>query len=279
MLLNNNIEDKLCASLSSSSIKDNITIWEHILESINFKFDDTNHNNNTITSTQIKKAKETWKGKKNQFEPRILCKLDNDKCRPDIFKEYGLYIISIKNGTYLLIKNNIYIKLNKINDTDIQYIKKNNNSLILSIGDSETTLIDNLRYNGIFERNDFLGEKILYGPLLGGRHRCSFDTILNNENKISIQGAQYETDGCYESENKILLIEAKSVECDDFNVRQLYFPYRTIYDKIKDKKEIIPLFIYKDKKNIIHIFKYIWNNPYKLTDVKCIDYYKFKFIN
>ena len=120
---------------------------------------------------------------------------------------------------------------------------------MLELGNSESTLIDNLCYSGLFEKEEYLGEKIKYGSLLNGRHRCSFETIIG-EKKISIEGVQYETDACYESQNKILLIECKSIPSTSFNIRQLYFPYRSIYDSVGDKKEIISLFITKDKKNI-----------------------------
>jgi hypothetical protein len=67
-------------------------------------------------------------------------------------------------------------------------------------------------------------------------------------------------DACYETDNYVCIVEAKSIECSDFNIRQLYYPFREVYKKVRDKKKIICLFIYKNKKNIIHIYKYIWND-------------------
>jgi len=87
--------------------------------------------------------------------PRLLCKQDCDEDRPQIFKDYNLYIISVKNGDYLLTKNSIYFKLPYPN-TKIIEICKNDDSLLLSIGNSETSLIDNLRYSGLFEKKNIL---------------------------------------------------------------------------------------------------------------------------
>jgi hypothetical protein len=113
--------------------------------------------------------------------------------------------------------------------------------------------------------------------LLNGRHRCSFKTKIGN-NEVEISGSQYETDACYESENKILLIECKGVNnLSSFNIRQLYYPYRTIYDTIEGKKEIITLFINKDKNNIIHIWKFEFENPLVMTSIKNIGYHKYTF--
>jgi len=187
-----------------------------------------------------------------------------------------LYIISVKNGDYLLTKNSIYFKLPYPN-TKIIEICKNDDSLLLSIGNSETSLIDNLRYSGLFEKKKYLDEPILFGPLLNGRHRCTFNTTIGNK-QIEISGSQYETDSCYESKNKILLIEGKSVNnIESFNIRQLYYPYRSIYDKVKDKKEILCLFINKDKDDTIHIWKFKFENPLVMTSIKNIGYNKYQF--
>lgn len=197
--------------------------------------------------------------------------MDNSLSRPKIFINNNISILSIKNGIYMLIKENIYISLVKYLCVP-NIIHNKNNSLILNIGNSETSMLDNLYYNNIFD--DIIGEKIKYGPLLGGRHRCNFDTIIGDK-IIEINGSQYETDGCYETDNYVCIIEAKSIECVDFNVRQLYYPFREIYKKIQDTKQIICLFIYKDKMNIIHIYKYKWNNYKKLLDIQNIGYYQY----
>jgi hypothetical protein len=261
------------SSLSKKQINDNLKnkVWKHIFIEINYKGD----KEIIITAEQIKKSKKTWKGENNQFEPRLLCKQDSDKDRPDIFREYGIYIISVKNGEYLLSKNSIYYKL-VYSKPKIIELKINDDSLLLSIGNSESSLIDNLRYTGVFESKKYLGERILYGPLLNGRHRCSFVTKIG-DNSVEICGSQYETDACYESKNKILLIECKNLITDSMNIRQLYYPYRTIYDKINNKKEIITLFISKDKQNIIHIWKFEFSNPLEMTSIKNVGYHRYQF--
>ena len=104
-----------------------ITIWEHILNTINYKGIDEK----IITSKDIKKAKDTWKGKKSQFEPRLLCKHDTYDTIPPIFKTYNICIISIKNGEYLLTKTHIYHDLEYKDESPIIEIHRNTKSLIL----------------------------------------------------------------------------------------------------------------------------------------------------
>ena len=171
------------------------------------------------------------------------------------------------------MKENIYIPLLKYDCVPNRIVRKNN-SLLLGIGESEISMLDSLYYNNILE--DIIGEKIKYGPLLGGRHRCNFRTLVGSLS-IHIKGVQYETDGCYETENYVCIIEAKSVECIDFNIRQLYFPFREVYKKIGDRKKIICLFVYKDKRNIIHIFKYKWNHYERMMDIEHNGYYQYDY--
>jgi hypothetical protein len=150
---------------------------------------------------------------------------------------------------------------------------------LLKLGNSESTLLDNLKYSGVFERENYLNEQILFGSLLSGRHRCSFKTKLGNT-EITIKGSQYETDACYESKNKILLIECKNkLQLNSFNIRQIYYPYRSIYDLINNKKEIIPLIINKDKNDFIHIWKFKFDNSLEMSSIKNIDYKKYKLID
>lgn len=247
-------------------------IWKHIFNEIKYNGD----KEIVITAEEIKKCGKTWKGKNNQFEPRLLCKQDCVEDKPEIFKDYNINIISIKNGEYLLTKNVIYFNL-EYPKVKINEIKKNDDSLLLNIGNSESSLIDNLRYSGLFEKSQYLGEKILFGSLLNGRHRCSFKTKIGTK-EVDIEGSQYETDACYESKNKILLIECKGVNnLSSFNIRQLYYPYRTIYDKVNGMKEIITLFINKDKNNVIHIWKFEFENPIVMTSIKNTGYHKYEF--
>jgi hypothetical protein len=136
-------------------------------------------------------------------------------------------------------------------------------------------MLDNLLYNNVF--NIMIGEKILLGPLLSGRHRCSFSTIIGDDT-FNIQGSQYETDGCYETENYICIVEAKSSNYKDFNIRQLYYPYRAVYDACKiagNKKTIIALFIYKDRAHIIHVHKFTWKHPLQMLSITQLDYYEY----
>jgi hypothetical protein len=156
-------------------------------------------------------------------------------------------------------------------------ISRDKSSLVLGIGDSETSIIDNLRYTGVFERPELLGESITHGPLLNGRHRITMQMKLGNQD-ININGVQFETDSCYESMNKILIIEGKSSPTiiDSFNIRQIYFPFREIDRVTSGKKEIICIFLH-NLNGIIHIWKYGFSDKNKMDSIEVKGHYTYKF--
>jgi len=274
------IQINIHTPLKSVNLSDTkMDVWTHIFKCCNL---DINKNYQLITAKEIKAVKKSWTGKKSQFEPRLLCKMDSSSKRPTIFKDNNICIFSVKNGTYGLIKYNLYKKLKHDDSEKIRIKDCNANNIvlgsnkILNIGNSESSNLDKMQYSGMLD--EIIGEKVKMGPLLGGRHRCSFKTIIGNM-EIIVKGAQYETDGVYITDNYVVIVEAKSNLCEDFNIRQLYYPYREIH-KTNIDKNIIALFICKDKKtNIIHINKYKWNNYLNMTDLEDIVYYKYKFSN
>ncbi len=186
-------------------------------------------------------------------------------------------MLPIKNGTYMLTNHDIYKELIYDTTTTITKIGRDTSSLVLRIGQSETSLIDNLRYSGVFERPEILGEPITHGPLLNGRHRCDINLTLGGKD-IEVQGVQYEVDSCFETKNKILLIEGKSSnkQIDSFNIRQLFFPYRVLKNIVGDKKEIVCLFIH-ELNSVVHIWKFGFTNLTAIDSIILNGYYKYTF--
>jgi len=244
--------------------------WQHIFNTIQYN----GVGDLVITADQIKNCSKTWTGKADQFEPRLLCYQTSANQRPQVFKNYKLNILPIKNGTYLLTKSNIYTPLEYISK-EPTLINRDITSVMLSIGNSETSLIDNMRYSGVFD--EILGEKITHGPLLNGRHRISMSMKLGTQD-ILICGVQYETDSCFESQNNILIIEGKSStkKIDSFNIRQLYFPYREAMRLAKGKKNVVCLFIH-ELKETIYVWRYTFIDKDRMDSIYLQDYYIYKF--
>ena len=64
----------------------------------------------------------------------------------------------------------------------------------------------------------------------------------------------------------------------NFNIKQLYYPYRSILNDLKNKNEnrnIIPIFICKSD-DIIYIWIYKFNNIYDMTTLELEKFYSYK---
>jgi hypothetical protein len=247
-------------------------LWNHRLNRLNYDL----NGDIEVDGKFIKSCRESWTGRSNQFEPRLLCYQPFGDERPLVFKTNGLCILPIKNGNYLITKKNIYKSLDYENIEPV-LIQRDMSSVVLSIGDSETSCIDNMRYSGVFERPELLNEPITHGPLLNGRHRITTDIVLGGE-QIHISGVQFETDSCYESANKILIIEGKSEKApiDSFNIRQLYFPMREISRMNTANKEIVCVFVHNYNGNI-HVWKYSFSNITHMDSIVLDGHYVYKF--
>ena len=257
--------------------------WKHIFIKLSLmqKIKDTGYC--ILSADDIKdcnpRKNDDLKSKKSQFEPRLLCSQNTENERPLFFKNNSIYIFPIKNGIYYLCNNNIFFPL-EYKKKKITYLENDTSSVLLNVGKGETSIINKLIFSKLFENDEYLGEKITHiNPLSGRHYTCSFQIKLEDK-KIDICSVQYEIDTTLESKNKIILIECKntSKKIKAFNIRQLYFPYRQIYENIKnkEKKEIIPLYIHNigDK---IYIWKFKFEDYKKINSIKCISYNIYKF--
>lgn len=242
------------------------SVWRHILLHNNIIDLHKIAHPIALAASTIRQSQLTWGGPQHQFEPRILCKHDCREDRPDLLAKHDLSIISISMREYMIVPTSgIFIDLPMAAAKPIK-IAKNKNSLVLQMGKSETTIIDNLRHAGVLDQ--YLGEPILFDNLLGSRHRCTFDAQIDGM-PVCVRGAQYEADAVFESQNKILLIEAKQRKnITNFNVRQLYYPFRAILDATNAQKEILCLFInhYGGK---IDIWQIRFDDMMSMTSAKC----------
>ena len=81
-------------------------------------------------------------------------------------------------------------------------------------------------------------------------------------------------------------VKKNQKSCDDedleiiaekiLNIRQLYFPYREIYESVGEKKEIICLCIHK-MNDVIYIWKFKFEDYKCMTSIKCIGYDIYEF--
>lgn len=186
-----------------------------------------------------------------QRQPRLMAKLDSLSSRPSIFIEHGLNMLPVGRGKYVIFEdpeNRCYfvmpplqperrmikftpsgnINLSRLETlshgictTESEAIEiAHLSSLLNSFCDTENLV---LTRRGRFGSNEFLLEL----PSRGGL--------------ISVNKAQIEVDAIFESEDVVLLIEAKIGFQTDFHIRQLYYPHIWLFKQTR--KRIVPLLL------------------------------------
>lgn len=237
--------------------------WLEIFESIDVIEQVQRNGKCIITADEIKKV----------YEPRLMTKFDYKDSLPSIFVENSLTILPITRGSYIIGKYKAYENFENITSS----IKKISFPEWIEGIDyrdlySEANVINCAYVSKIFE--DILCDEEIY-PVINGRMgsgEFSFyiDNINNESCKIDVSKAQCEIDGAFECRNNILLLEAKNNIFEDFIVRQLYYPYRVIQNRVT--KKVIPAFLtYSNNIFSFYIYEFTDINHYnslKLKEVK-----------
>lgn len=214
-----------------------------------------------ISSRQINKVREA----------RLMTKFDQKSNLPILFKNNNLSILPISRGNYLIGKFKAY--------EDVEY-KEDIEPIEFSLINSFESLdLDNLYSEASSLHAAYLGDIIsdIMGeqayPTISGRMstgQFSFEIVSEKKNTfpISVKNSQCEIDGGFESDTKLLLVEAKNFEVDNFLIRQVYYPYRLWRDKIN--KDVIPAF-FTYSNDVFSFFIYEFQDDNKYNSIKLVE--------
>lgn len=200
----------------------------------------------------------------NEFrEARLMTKFDHSNQLPKIFADNNITILPDTRGNYILGKFKIF--------EDLKY--KNLKPIPMQIPDfiqsldttkitSESSALNIAHMSNMIDfvmktkQNEPHSLLTLSGRMSSGSLQYN---ILNSDKKLhkfTVENAQIEIDGSYENLNNIIIVEAKNKIPKDFNIRQLYYPFR-MYHNLNTTKDITPVFFtYADDIFSFHIFKF-----------------------
>jgi hypothetical protein len=207
-------------------------------------------------------------------EPRLLAKQDTKNSRPNVFKQYQLSILPVENGKYIIFRDEhvkTYFPLEKLLEEIAveEYIPTNDYSRYESLDmrnlSSESQAIDFANLVSLLKT--FTNERELNLTIRGRQRSEKFSIqIPGTDHLAEVAGVQIEVDAGFESPEKIYVFEAKLGRVDDFNIRQLYYPYMDW--SCRSCKEVVPLFfVYTN--GLFYILQFRFNEEYgKLQCVK-----------
>ena len=219
-------------------------------------------------------------------EPRIMAKWDSQASVPEVFVKNNLGLISTSRKGYRIAPFNLFHKIeaDKLYASKIQY--REIPTWMLSLGESlrersEPGLLSSCYASGIIAEyaNANKGEALpgIFGRLTTGKMTFSLGGIGDYAGKriaVACDGIQFEIDSSYESPEMMLVIEAKNYLLDDFNLRQLYFPWRYLRDLIK--KPIRPLFVMRSNE-VISVCEYEFMEVDEMDSLKLVSANRYSF--
>ncbi len=251
-------------------MKQNDEAWGKIFERLHLLPEIEHHGFVYVSADDIKAASD-------KREPRLLAKQDTKNSRPDVFKQNKLSILPVENGKYIIFRDELartYYPLDKIiAEIPAEEYRPGKDyrqyqSLDMRNLSSESQAIDFANLVSLLKT--FTNEEELNLTIRGRQRSEKFLVVIpGSYHRAEIDGVQIEVDAGYESPEKIYIFEAKLGRVEDFNIRQLYYPYMDW--SRKSTKEIVPLFfIYTN--GLFYILQFAFGEEYgelRLVKSKC----------
>lgn len=227
----------------------------------------------------------------SQKEPRNMTKWDSRKSVPDVFCKNHLGLISISRKEYRIAPFEVFHKIEPKALKSVKIQSRQVPRWMLSLGDelrerSESGLLSACYASGIMsEYANVSQEEILpgiFGRLSTDKMMFTLKGIgLAKGRRVSIEcnGVQFEIDACYESPDSLLLVEAKNCLLEDFNLRQLYFPWRYLHGAIRKNnvpKTIRPLFIMRSNE-VVSVLEYKFMKESEMDSIELVSVNRYSF--
>lgn len=196
-------------------------------------------------------------------------------CSNNVPESLKINILPVNKNEYVLGNCLVYKKFPNLNQSlfNIKYVDfPNLETINIANINSETLSLKVLLISGIL--NDFLGLSPLdklYSTFNGKIQTEEFSFFIGTSDKrtelIDVNNASTEIDAVLESNDYVVIIKFRNILHEDFNISQLYYPYRVWKDRVnKEVKTIICLYSNK----IFRILEYRFDNPTDYSSVSLV---------
>ncbi|WP_288791939.1 type II restriction enzyme [uncultured Corynebacterium sp.] len=268
--------------MASTESKTN-TAWKALLEKYPIEETVETEGLYDITAAAIKEFR----------EPRLMTKFDTSESVAAPLKERKLNVLPTSRSSYVIGRFNLYqefpgsshrtptaIPLPELETLRIDNLTSESNAinaLVVSgalndfLGEEQGALIET--FNGRMGTGKFDFRVNLHSPTALGES-SPLEQALNKQVRINVNKAQLEIDGGFESPSSVVIMEAKNVINDDFNVRQLYFPYRLYKSRVHKPIRLV----FSQFTNLTyHLYEYTFTDPENFSSIKLLNRKSYSF--
>ena len=187
------------------------------------------------------------------METRKMVSMDTESKNVPIFRDRGLFVLPVSIKKVAIVKGKGYQKLDPIESplqthkTDFLFPE------YLRTTHGEAPFINYAYACGLF--GTFTGRRGLR-MAFQGKKRTSFTFRVNSLPSLRVEGAQIEVDNSYSDGETFYLCEGKYTLPKSFNIRQLYYPFRTFVPLVKPKPVKNLFFAYEPEGSEFHFWEY-----------------------
>ena len=244
-------------------------VWDEILNQLNLRGHDFS-SPFFVEHEKIKKIISKFKDfDNNKKEIRILGSMTQREKRHAFFIENNIFLLPASNTEWVFLKGDGYFDPKYKIDSEAKQIKLDY-ELDTFFGQSEGRYIHQINAQGILDVFTNVKKPIF---TICGRRRANFKYNAYG-NDLECKGAQIEVDAGFESENEVILIEAKTGEVGSEIIRQIYFPFKCISGLTKKNIRNIFMVVSKDRKTV-SLFEYIFEDSMVYESIKLVNSEKY----
>lgn len=209
-------------------------------------------------------------------QARLMVKFDHESQLPGSLKTRGWTIFSVSNSEYLIGPFKLFQQLpSPAPGLEAEYRRPRLDLDTLAPDDiaSESDALLLAHASGILD--EFIGESTTL-TTFGRRRSEAFEFTIENSQttstNVSVSGTQIEIDAGFEGENTFTVVECKNFTCTDFNLRQLYFPYRYWSERIS--KSVVPVFM-TFSNGVFDLYKFDFLYPDDINSGELVSHSRF----
>ena len=235
--------------------------WKRIVDACNI---DLNKPLNYLDMSLIQK----YGGK----DVRLLLSIESEERLPKVFKEKGVFVVPVSTKKVAIVRGNGFHNVEEISKIESHKTSFSFPASVLH-SEGESKYIDYAYSCGLISK--FTGKSNLH---LGfhGKRRTSFSFRVDGNGTLKVEQAQIEVDTSFEDDNDFFLLEGKSKVPRSFNVRQLYYPFKTFEHEL-ERKHIKNIFFAYDHKEMAYcLWQYRFKDPDDYEQIELVKSAKFK---
>lgn len=235
--------------------------WQKLFDKYNIQDEIDKKGYYIITANQIREFR----------EPRLMTKFDHNEDLPIIFKEAKLSIFPISRTEYRISNNEMFSELKEITyDVSSFPLPEFIESITLGTITSEAIALNCSYITGMIA--DFVGDDEIYPTVSGKMSSKVFSFNIKNVltkqiDSIKVKNSMIEIDGAYEGKKYLTIIEAKQTLCDNFLIRQLYYPFRVWKNRVQKDLKLV-YFVYSN--SIFHFFEYVFDDENDYNSIRLV---------